>query len=120
MDNQEKVSSPESVQPVSSDSSAQSTQTVQSARPVQQTIIVRQESRKSNGIGVAGFVLSLVGIVFCWIPVLNWVLWFLGFLFSFIGIFKAPRGLAVAGLCISFAGIFLLIVVLGSMIALLG
>ena len=55
-------------------------------QPVQQTVIVQQEpQRKSNGIGTAGFVLSLVALFLCWIPVLDWILWLLGLIFSAIG-----------------------------------
>ena len=72
---------------------------------------------KSNGIGVAGFVLALIAVFLGWIPILGWVLWFLGALLSFIGVFKQPRGLAIAGLIISFIGIILLLVVFGALAA---
>ncbi len=75
------------------------------------TIIIRQEVRKSNGIGVAGFVLAIVAIVLGWIPVLGFVLWFLGLVFSFAGLFRSPRGFAVAGFVVSLIGIVLLLVV---------
>ena len=51
-------------------------------QPMQQTVIVQQEQRKSNGMGTAGFVLALIGFFFSWIPILGWVIWFLGVLFS--------------------------------------
>jgi len=79
-----------------------------------QTVIVQQMSSKSNGLGVAGFVMALIGLVFCWVPVFGWIMWFLGLVFSFIGIFKSPRGLAIAGLVISLIGLIILIVVLGA------
>ena len=41
----------------------------------------------SNGLGLAGFILALLALLGSWVPVVNWVLWFLGALFSFIGIF---------------------------------
>lgn len=56
---------------------------------------------KSNGIGTAGFVLSLIGLILFWLPVPGWILWVLGSLFSFFGLFKSPRGLAFAGFIIS-------------------
>lgn len=88
-------------------------------QPVQQTVIVQQEpQRKSNGIGTAGFVLSLVALFLCWIPVLDWILWLLGLIFSAIGVFRVPRGLAIAGLCISLLGLIILIVLIGSLVAL--
>ena len=90
-----------------------------SGNPVHQTIIIREESRKSNGLGTAGFVLALLALLGCWIPVLNWILWLLGFIFSSIGIFKSPRGLAIAGLCISLVDLIPLILLLGFAAALL-
>lgn len=82
-------------------------------QPMQQTVIVQQEQRKSNGMGTAGFVLALIGFFFSWIPILGWVIWFLGVLFSAIGVFRTPRGMAIAGFCISFIGLIFLITVAG-------
>lgn len=72
---------------------------------------------KKNGIGTAGFILALIGLVFCWVPILDWILWFLGALFSFIGVFKKPRGLSIAGLIISFIGVIIIIAVIGAVAA---
>lgn len=60
-----------------------------------------------NGLATAGFVLSIISFFLGWIPFLGWSMWLLGFIFSFIGIFKAPRGLAIAGLVISLIGIII-------------
>lgn len=57
--------------------------------PVQQTVVIQQAP--SNGLGTAGFVVSLVGFVTCGI------LCPLGLLLSFFGLLKPPRGMAVAG-----------------------
>ena len=51
------------------------------------------QPRRRNGIGTVGFVFSLL----VWIPFVGVILWFLGLLFSFIGLFKRPKGLAIAG-----------------------
>jgi len=67
--------------------------------------------KKSNGLGIAGFVLALIAVCLFWIPVLNWILWIVGLLLSLIAVFKAPRGFAIAGLVISLIGIILLLVV---------
>jgi len=64
---------------------------------------------KSNGNGTAGLVFALLTIFFGWFPVLGWIMWFLGLLFSFIGVFKSPRGLAIAGLIISIIGLVYLL-----------
>lgn len=85
-----------------------------------QTVIVREPMSATNGMGIAGFVLALIAIFIGWIPFLGWVVWFLGLLFSFIGVFKKPRGLAIAGLVISLIGIILLIVFFAGVLGLAG
>lgn len=60
-----------------------------------------QPARRKNGIGTTGLVFSILSLVFCWVPFLDLLFWFLGFLFSFIGVFKRPKGVAIAGLVIS-------------------
>ena len=67
---------------------------------------------KRNGMGTAGFVLGLIGLILCWVPFLNIVLLFLGTLFSFIGLFKSPRGLAIAGLITSLFGFLMCLLIL--------
>ena len=79
-----------------------------------QTIIINQDEKKSNGIGTAGFVLALIALFLGWIPVLGWIIWLLGLILSFVGVFKTPKGLSIAGLVISLIGIILLIVVFGA------
>ena len=76
-------------------------------------VIIQNTKQRSNGLGTAGFVLALLGLIFFLIPILDLLLWFLGALFSFIGVFKAPRGLAIAGLVISFIAFIVLVILLG-------
>ncbi|MFA8434087.1 MAG: hypothetical protein ACEPOZ_06180 [Marinifilaceae bacterium] len=76
-----------------------------------QTIVITQEGKKSNGTGTAGFVLALIALFLGWVPFLGWVVWVLGLILSFIGVFKNPKGMAIAGLVISLIGIILLLVV---------
>lgn len=83
-----------------------------------QTVIIKQAVRKSNGVGTAGFVLALISLLFSWLPGIGWVVWFLGFLLSFIGMFKSPRGLAVTGFLISIIDLIVLIAVIGSIASL--
>ena len=71
-------------------------------------VIVKEE--KSNGMGTAGFVLSLISLILCWVPVISWILCALGSIFSFIGVFRRPRGLAIAGLIISGVCFFIIYV----------
>ncbi|WP_448625863.1 hypothetical protein [Geodermatophilus sp. URMC 64] len=56
-----------------------------------------------NGLGVAGFVTGLVGLVLCWVPWFGMVLGLVGVVLGGIGISQgkkkgAPTGLAIAGL----------------------
>ena len=57
--------------------------------------------------------MSIVGLALCWVPGVNLILWFLGFLFSFIGIFKRPKGKAIAGLIISAVSIVVILLIYG-------
>lgn len=66
-----------------------------------QTILVREQRYKSNGLGTAGFITSLLGLLLSWVPILGWILWLIGVLLSLIGVFKSPRGLAITGLILS-------------------
>ena len=84
--------------------------------PQRQTVIINQNEKKSNGIGTAGFVIALVAIFVGWAPVLGWILWFLGLVLSFVGIFKEPRGLAIAGLVVSLIGIILILTVFSAIL----
>ena len=79
--------------------------------------IVIQQVTKSNGMGVAGFVLALVSLIFCWVPHLSWLLGFFGLLLSVFGMFKRPRGLAIAGFLISVVDFILLVLFIGAFAA---
>lgn len=83
-----------------------------------QQIIITQQPARKNGLGTAGFVLAILALVFCWVPFLDFIFWILGAVFSVIGLFKAPRGLAIAGTVISFFGIIVLILFFGALIGL--
>ena len=80
------------------------------------TVIV--QGGRSNGMGTAGFVFALLAFFVCWVPIVDFIVWFLGALFSFIGLFKAPRGLAIAGFILSFIGIIILLTFFGALIGL--
>lgn len=66
-----------------------------------QTILIREQRHNSNGMGTAGFVLALLSLLLAWVPVLGWIMWLLGVVFSLIGLFKSPRGLAIVGMVLS-------------------
>ena len=80
------------------------------------TVIINQ-TEKSNGIGTAGFVLALIAIFLGWVPILGWIIWLLGLIFSAVGLTRQPKGLAIAGLVISLVGIVMLIVVFGAILS---
>lgn len=77
--------------------------------PVNQQVVIQNAEKKSNSIGVAGFVLALIAFFLFWVPVLGWILWVLGALFSIIGLFKQPKGFAIAGFIISFIDVIILL-----------
>lgn len=80
----------------------------------QQTVIVQTAPSHSNGLGTSGFVLALLGLILCWVPGLGWLLWLLGLILSFCGLFKKPRGLAIAGMVISLIDLIVLTLVIGA------
>ncbi len=80
---------------------------------MEESVVIVTEVRRSNGLGVAGFVLALLGIFFSWVPVLGWIIWVLGLVFSFIAVFRKPRGLAIAGLVLSLIDLIVLIAFVG-------
>ena len=80
-----------------------------------QTIIIQQPSRQSNGTGTAGFILALISLILSWVPGVGWIVWFLGFLLSFIGMFRTPRGLAIAGFIMSIIDLIILLVFVGAL-----
>jgi len=74
--------------------------------------------KPSNGLGTAGFVLGLIGLVLSFIPLIGIVAWplvILGIIFSAVGISKAAKGratnkgLAIAGLAVSLVGLVICI-----------
>jgi hypothetical protein len=67
----------------------------QAPQPIQQTIVIEN---RSNGLGTAGFVVSLLGFLTCGLicP--------LGMLISFFGMFMRPRGTAIAGFVLGVVG----------------
>lgn len=67
-------------------------------QPPQQTIIVQAPDQDSNGLGIVGLVISILGIFTCGCisPI--------GFLISCVALLFPPRGIAFAGAIIGFLG----------------
>lgn len=83
--------------------------------PATETTRVIVQPSPSNGLGLAGFITSLVGWVSCGL------LCPIGLLLSLIALFKPPRGFAIAGLIIGGLGsTFLATFGLAIILALLG
>jgi hypothetical protein len=64
----------------------------------------------TNGLGVAGFVTGLCGLVLFWVPVLGVILAAVGVVLSAVGLSQlkktgGPTGLAVAGLALGILGV---------------
>ena len=57
-----------------------------SEQSVNQPIVINNTVQRSNGIGTAGFIFALISAIFSWVPGVGWFIWFLGALFSFIGL----------------------------------
>ncbi len=87
--------------------------------PQSNNVTVKYEAPSSNGVGTAGFVLSLISLFLSWVPGVGWFMWFLGMFLSFIGIFKRPRGLAIMGFIISFIDVIILVSVVGAGVGIL-
>lgn len=68
-----------------------------------------REAKQKNGIGLTGFILSLVCLFTSWAPGLNIVMWILGLVFSAVGVFRKPKGFAIAGLVVSMISILIII-----------
>lgn len=71
-----------------------------------------QAPSQSNGLGVAGFVVSLCGLVLCWVPFLDLVLGVTGLILSAFGMKRLPKGLATAGLVIGIIATVISIIML--------
>jgi hypothetical protein len=72
-------------------------------------------AQPQNGLGVAGFVCGLIGLLFSFMPVIGVIAWplvIIGVVLSGVGLSYANsgkannKGLAVAGLCVSILGLF--------------
>lgn len=85
-----------------------------------ETIFVPPPVRETNGIGVAGFVISILAIFSSCIPFVGGILWLLGLIFSAVGLTRNPKGLAIAGLIISLLGLILLVLWIAGIAGLYG
>jgi len=78
----------------------------------------QQAQKPSNGLGLTGFIIGLIGLVISFIPLVGVVAWplvILGIIFSSIGLSKAVKGkatnkgIAITGLVLSLVGLLVVI-----------
>lgn len=65
------------------------------------------ENTNKNGLGVAGFVVALIGFLLTLIPlirVVGAIICVIGFILALIGVFKKPRTLSIIGILLAIAG----------------
>ena len=74
---------------------------------VKTEVVSANQIEQKNVIGLVGMIVAIVALVFSMVPVLGWILWFFGELFSVIGLFKKPRTCAVIGFILSLMGLVL-------------
>ncbi|MBR4689279.1 MAG: hypothetical protein IKO90_02330 [Bacteroidales bacterium] len=74
---------------------------------VKKEVVSANQTEQKNVIGLVGMIIAIVALVFSMVPVLGWILWFFGELFSVIGLFKKPRTCAVIGFILSLMGLVL-------------
>jgi len=78
--------------------------------------------QQGNGLGVAGFVTGLVGLVLCWVPWFGMLLGLVGIVLSGIGIAQGKKkgvsiGLAIAGLVCGILAVLVWIVLLAFVVS---
>ena len=64
-----------------------------------------------NGVGLAGMIVGILSYIFCWVPVLDFILGLVGVILSGVGMSRKANyrlnGFAVAGLVLSIIGLFI-------------
>ncbi len=84
---------------------------------ISETNARRSRRPVTNDVGTIGLIVAVMAILFSWVPVVDWVIWFLAAFLSFIGSFKHPRGFAVAGIVICGATVMVKLTVAGLLAA---
>lgn len=94
----------EAAQPVAEAVATPVAQPVQQAQPV----AAAPAASGKNGFAIAGLILGIVTMVFCWVPILVWVLGGTGLALSIVGLVKSKvkggKGQSITGLVLSAVG----------------
>jgi hypothetical protein len=70
------------------------------------------QETSSNGIGLAGFIVSLVGLFLGWVPLVGWIIVIVGAILSAVGLTKQPKTFAIVGIILSGLSVLYLLVIL--------
>ena len=70
------------------------------------------QEKGSNGIGLAGFIVSLVGLFTAWIPIIGWIIVIVGAILSAVGLGKQPKTFAIVGIILSVLSVIWILSVL--------
>ena len=92
----------------------------QPVQPVYQPVMVQQPVAKSSGMAIAGLIMGIFTVIFCWVPVVGFILGVLGLIFSIAGIAKkngGAKGAAIAGLVLTIIGAIVSVIMLAAVLA---
>lgn len=68
---------------------------------------IRQNRQTGGGLAIAGMIVGIVGLLFCWIPIFGFFVTLTGLILSAFGMKSRERGMAIAGLVMSIIGILI-------------
>ena len=100
-------------QPVYQQPVAQPVQPVVQVQPVVVQAAQPAPAAKSSGLAIAGLIMGIFTLIFCWVPVVGFILGVLGLIFSIAGIAKkngGAKGAAIAGLIMTIIGAIISVV----------
>ena len=67
---------------------------------------MEQTAKKGHGLGIAGFVLGILAVVFSFIPLMGWLMWILAILalvFGLVGCFGNKKSKSIAFIAVILA-----------------
>lgn len=80
--------------------------------PYNPTMYAMPQASQGGGLAIAGLVLGIISIVFCWIPLFDILIGIVGLVLSLLGRRSLSRhGIAIAGLVCSIIGLILSLII---------